>query len=520
MSGETSFWKKRLKPDQLELFNCRFSSVVEEMGEILRKTALSVNIKHRQDFSCALFTRNGQLVASAPHIPVHLGALTPCVKALQKLIDNPNDIWVTNHPRWGGSHLPDITLVAPIEWKSKVAGYLAVRAHHAEIGGITPGSMPTNASNLEEEGVVITPFPLISEKRNNLEKFYTLLTSHRFPSRKPEENLADIQAQIAAINLGKKRIRELIGKFGIRSVSQAQEDIITTTAEAVEKSLEKWNKTEIKTVDYMDDGTKIKIRMLFKNSTLYIDFSGTSRVHKGNLNTPFAVTRSVIAYFVRLLIDKKIVLNDGLLRKVKLAIPECFLNPSFKSDSPSSLPAVFGGNVETSQRLIDLLVYSTGISAESQGTMNNVVFGNQSFGYYETLGGGSGATSLGKGTSAIHVHMTNTAISDPELVEHYYPVIIEKIAIRKGSGGKGKFQGGEGIIKIYKFKEKVTISILGERRKVAAKGLEGGGKGKVGQETLVRVDGSIVKLEGRCTIDVSPGEKLIVETPGGGGYGN
>lgn len=502
---------------ELELFTHRFKAIAENMGEMLRRTSLSVNVKERLDFSCALLDAEGELIANAPHIPVHLGSLGVCVRKVREAIKmGEGDVVVTNHPGFGGSHLPDVTLITPVFWEGKRIGYVASRCHHAEMGGIRPASMPPDARNLEEEGVVIPPMYLIRKGQTRWEEIGTVLKEARYPSRSPEENLADLNAALAANREGAAGLQRLVADAGAETVRRYMEKLKAYSAIKVQEHIFRLPVGAAE--EYLDDGTLLKVEMRQSDRRI-IDFSGTGGVHPGNLNANEAIVQSVVMYVLRTLIPENIPLNDGLLRAVELIVPmDTILRPFFPSD-PAQCPAVVGGNVETSQRLTDTLLKAFGSVACSQGTMNNTLFGNDRFGYYETVGGGVGAGPDFDGASAVHQHMTNTRITDPEILEWRYPVRLERFEIREKSGGDGRHRGGDGIRRVMEFLEPVSLSVLTQHRKTGPYGVAGGQPGAVGRQWIQRADGSVQPLDGIDGAELAPGDRLFLETPGGGGFG-
>ncbi len=498
-----------------ELFRYRFSAIVEEMGALLQRTAISTNVKERADFSCALLDSEGTLVVNAPHIPVHLGALGLCVREVIKRCPlGPGDMAVTNHPAFGGSHLPDITVVsAAFDENGEPLAYVANRAHHAEIGGITPGSMPAHAKSLLDEGAVITPSYLFRNGGEQFDEIERILRSGDHPTRNPRDNLADLRAQAAA-NL--RAVRE-IEKLPSEKVRLYLENILAHSAAEFAKTLSVFHHVEA--IERLDDGTAIGAALSVRNGRLVVDFSNTVLpVHHGNLNATPAIVRSALLYVLRLLTRIDIPLNEGLLRHVDLVLPPCFLNPAFPDD-PSLCPAVVGGNVETSQRIVDTLVKALGLQACSQGTMNNLLFGTSDFGYYETIAGGAGAGEGYDGADALHTHMTNTAITDVEVLESRYPVRVREFSIRRGSGGAGRWRGGNGICREFEFLAPLTVSLLSQHRTEEPYGLQGGEAGASGRQTLRCADGKGIALDGIANIEVKAGDVLRIETPGGGGFG-
>lgn len=514
---------------QLELFTNRFKSIAEGMGALLQRTAFSVNVKERLDFSCAVLDAKGELVANAPHIPVHLGSLGMCVRSiLQELPLENGDVVITNHPAFGGSHLPDITLVRPVFTdENELAGFVANRAHHAEIGGKKPGSMPPDARHLSEEGVVIPPDYLIKNGISRWEEIKQRLSSGPFPSRSPEENLADLNAALASLNFGEKALSKLCKIHGLGKVHHYMNELKSYACASLQESLEHLSQGTFAASEQLDDGTVLRVHIGLDQGKLSIDFTGSDRVHPGNFNATPAIVNSVTIYVLRLLIgafssknasQKELPLNEGIMQPVKITIPEGILNPVF-FDDPEKCPAVVGGNTETSQRLVDTLLKAFDLVACSQGTMNNLLFGNENFGYYETIGGGTGAGKSFHGASAVHQHMTNTRITDPEIFEFRYPVRLDKFAIRQNSGGKGKFCGGDGIVREITFLDTVELTLLSQHRKIAPYGLHGGEEGRVGEQYIIRANEVKEPLEGVDQKLMQPGDKVIIQTPGGGGYG-
>jgi 5-oxoprolinase (ATP-hydrolysing) len=516
----------RAEAVELELFVHRFSAIAWQMGEALRRTALSVNVKERLDFSCALLDSDGELVVNAPHIPVHLGALGLCVRRVLEVLPlGPGDVAVTNHPGFGGSHLPDVTVISPVfgnaserDRDGSLLGYVASRAHHAEIGGSRPGSMPPGARCLAEEGVVLEPQYLIRSGDPQWSAIRRRLVEVPFPSRAVEENLADLAAAVAANRRGIVGLRGLAEQHGAGTVLQYMDSLKRQSEARVRQALRGLGDGHYQATELLDDGSPLVVDLELSDGQGILDFTGSAPVHPGNLNATPAVVRSAVLYAFRLLLDRPLPLNEGLLRTVRLEIPEGILNPPFPDD-PRAAPAVVGGNVETSQRLVDTLLKALGLAACSQGTMNNVLFGNEQFGYYETICGGCGAGPGFQGESAVHSHMTNTAITDPEILEHRYPVRLEVFSIRRGSGGSGRFRGGDGVRRQFLFLQPMSLSLLSQHRVAAPYGAAGGGAGAVGRQVMIRSDGERKKLAGIDGFEVEPGDRLVVETPGGGGWG-
>jgi 5-oxoprolinase (ATP-hydrolysing) len=514
-------------PVLLEIFHQQFTAIATQMGHTLRNTSVSVNVKERLDFSCAIFTPTGDLVVNAPHIPVHLGAMSETVRSVLRDCQPlaPGDVIVTNDPYRGGSHLPDVTVVTPIFGPAcNLLFFTASRAHHAEIGGITPGSMPPFSRTLAEEGVLIRNFKVLTEGKDHFDDLATLLQSGPYPSRAVVHNLADIRAQIAANQQGANELQELVRHFSLPVVRAYMDHIRQAAETKTRQAIARLPLGSHTFADHLDDGSCIQVTITVRAhdeaaKPLVIDFHGSSGVHPGNLNANRAIVTAATLYALRLLVNEDIPLNEGVLAPVELIVPAGLLNPPAAED-PADCPAVVGGNVETSQRVVDVLLGALGLAAASQGTMNNLLFGDASFGYYETICGGSGATATGNGASAVHTHMTNTRITDPEVLEHRFPVRLHQFAIRPHSGGAGEHPGGDGIVRELEFLRPLTVSLLTQRRgEYAPFGLAGGEPGARGENRLVRVDGSSDLLPGCSQLNVQPGDRLIVQTPGGGGWG-
>ena len=531
-------------PVTLELFNSHFAAIAEQMGARLQRTALSTNVKERLDFSCAIYDPAGELVAHAPHIPVHLGAMGECVKCLlQDTRGDPNkpgmvpgEVYVTNDPYRGGSHLPDVTVVTPVfdERAEQVLFYAANRAHHAEIGGVVPGSMPPMSRTLAQEGVLIRAMPLVvaaapagrgadSQRprvRFREDQLRRLLTAGPYPSRAVEQNIADIHAQVAANQCGVTLLQAMVQRFGI-AVVQAYMGHIQQAAEAkMRAALSRLPDGEHSFVDHLDDGTPIAVKVTVRGQQATVDFTGTGPVSPGNLNATPAIVTSAVLYCLRCLIDEDIPLNAGVVKPVRIVLPAGLLNPPVRDD-PARCAAVAGGNVETSQRIVDAIFGALGVVAASQGTMNNLAFGSDRLGYYETICGGAGAGPGFNGADAVHTHMTNTRLTDPEVLEARYPVRLIRFQIRAGSGGEGRYRGGCGVVRELEFLEPLEVSILSQRRSTAPYGLGGGQAGQSGRNLLRRAGaGDDQALPAIAHLKVQTGDRLIIETPGGGGYGS
>jgi 5-oxoprolinase (ATP-hydrolysing) len=518
-------------PALLEIFNNVLTSIAQQMGITLRNTASSVNIKERLDFSCAIFTADGRLVANAPHVPVHLGAMEETVSATIAINPDlvPGDVIATNDPYAGGSHLPDITVITPVydPATGELLFFTGNRAHHAEIGGVAPGSMPPFSTNLAEEGVLIQNLKIVSAGESRLEQLRELLSAGRYPSRDVPANLADVSAQVAANQQGARDLLALVERFTWPSVRQYMDFVQDAAEKKVRMALARFEPGTHSFTDFLEtaDGASVPMCVKFTihdpNSVQLatIDFTGTAPVIDGNLNANRAIVTAAVIYVLRMLVNEDIPINHGVLRAVKIVLPSCLLNPE-PGASPESSPAVAGGNVETSQRVVDVLLGALGVAAASQGTMNNVIFGDENFGYYETICGGSGATADGPGASAIQVHMTNTRLTDPEILERRYPVRVQEFSIRRGSGGAGSNRGGDGVVRRLEFLRRLTLSLLTQRRGPHAPyGMAGGQPGAIGKNFLRRADGSVVQLSGIAQVSVEPGDVLTIETTGGGGFG-
>jgi 5-oxoprolinase (ATP-hydrolysing) len=511
----------------------------ESMGESLRATAVSVNVRDRLDYSCGLVDVDGALIVNAPHLPVHLGALGACVRAVAATLDlGPGDAAVTNHPAFGGSHLPDVTVVTPVFERpdgGTLLGYAATRAHHAELGGIAPGSMPPFAASLAEEAVVLPPTLIVCGGIECFEAVTRLLRESPHPSRAVQQNLDDLRAQVAANHTGVVRMRATAARFSEHFMpalatlrSRARQAAVAALAGVPEGTV----------TETLDDGTPICVRLSRTVRTepggsltidpsrqrITIDFTGSGAVHPGNFNAPFAVIRSATLYALRVMAGAHdelragvLPLNEGFLDAVDLIVPHGFLNPVFQPD-PAACPAVGAGNTETSQRVVDALLRLLGAAACSQGTMNNLIFGSDRFGFYETIAGGAGATARGDGASGVHTHMTNTRITDAELLESRYPVRLVRFALRRGSSGAGLHTGGEGVVRELEFLEPVTCSIIGQHRTDGPYGIDGGRPGAVGEQWLMR--GAMrLPLPGVGTSELQAGDRVAIHTPGGGGWG-
>lgn len=505
-------------PVLLEIFNNLFMAIAEQMGTRLEATAQSVNIRERLDFSCALFDADGNLVANAPHIPVHLGSMGATVKeviARRAGTMRPGQVYAVNDPYHGGTHLPDITVVTPVfdDAGSQVLFFVASRGHHAEIGGTTPGSMPADSRSIVEEGVLFDNWLLVED--GNLREAQTreLLTGATFASRSPETNLADLRAQIAANQKGIDEIRSMIAHFGLDVVQAYMRHVQDNAEEAVRRVIDTLEDGEYRYE--MDSGATIAVRVTVDRAArgATIDFAGTSPQLTTNFNAPSAVATAAVLYVFRTLVADDIPINDGCLRPLRISIPDgTLLSPAYPA-------AVVAGNVETSQAITGALLAALRVQAEGSGTMNNVTFGNAGHQYYETLGCGSGAGEGFDGASVVQTHMTNSRLTDPEILEMRFPVLLREYAIRRGSGGSGRWHGGDGGLRRLEFREPMTVSVLTGHRRVAPYGMAGGAAGGLGRNRVQRADGAVIDLAGCDSVDVGPGDVLLIETPGGGGYG-
>lgn len=502
----------------IELFKNRFIGIVEEMGALLERTSFSVNVKERLDFSCALLDADGELIVNAPHIPVHLGSMGICVRKVKEHMPiEEDDVIITNHPAYGGSHLPDITLISGVFENGELTGYVANRAHHAEIGGKTPGSMPTDATQLDQEGVIIEPMYLAKKGTFYWDEIKRLLTHAPYPSRAVDENIADLKGGVAALQAGVTGLKKLCASYSVHEVKQHMHLLKNYVSSKLLQKVKPLSGQTFTATEMLDDGHCLQVYISIDQDKILFDFTGTSDVHPKNLNATEAIVNSVMLYVLRLLMDEDLPLNEGLLQKVEMKIPHGMLNPDFAHLTPA--PAVVGGNTEVSQRLTDTLLKALRLSACSQGTMNNLLFGDDSFGYYETICGGTGAGKGFCGQDAVHQHMTNTRITDPEIMEWRYPVRLDKFEIRKNSGGNGKWKGGNGIVREITFLKPLEMTILSQHRIQQPYGLEGGEEGKCGEQYIITASGEKEILEGIDSRKLNPGDKLVVKTPGGGGYG-
>ncbi|MFD5572069.1 hydantoinase B/oxoprolinase family protein [Streptomyces cadmiisoli] len=521
---ESSELDTEVDPVLLEIFNNLFMSIAEQMGARLESTAQSVNIKERLDFSCALFDPDGNLVANAPHIPVHLGSMGTSVKEVIQRRGSgmrPGDTYAVNDPYHGGTHLPDVTVITPVfdtaersdTESDRILFYVASRGHHAEIGGIAPGSMPADSRTIEEEGVLFDNWLLAENGRLREEETLRLLAEAPHPSRNPKTNLADLRAQIAANQKGVDEVARMIRDFGLDVVQAYMRHVQDNAEEAVRR-----------VVDALEDGEyayetdagaviRVRVRVDRENRSATVDFTGTSPQLATNFNAPYSVVNAAVLYVFRTLVADDIPLNDGCLRPIEIVVPPGSML------APRPPAAVVAGNVETSQAITGALYAALGVQAEGSGTMNNVTFGDERHQYYETVASGSGAGDGFPGASAVQTHMTNSRLTDPEVLEWRLPVRLEEFSLRRGSGGAGRWPGGDGAVRRIRFHEPMTVSTLSQHRRVPPYGMAGGEPGALGANRVERADGTVTALGGSDTTDVGPGDVLVVETPGGGGYG-
>ena len=511
-----------VNPVTLEVFNSLFMAVAEEMGLALQNTASSVNIKERLDFSCALFDRDGALIANAPHIPVHLGSMGDSVRTIINsrgdVTDGrgilAGDVYVLNAPYHGGTHLPDVTVIMPaFDDSGQLIAYIAARGHQADIGGMTPGSMPPFSKRVEDEGVLIDDFLLVDQGRFRETETRALLGSGIYPARNPDQNIADLKAQIAACVKGAAELRKLVATYGREMVHAYMRHVQDNAAECVRRVIDRLSDGTFAVE--MDNGAVISVAISVDQTrrSARVDFTGTAAQLADNFNAPLSISRAAVLYVFRTLVEDDIPLNDGCMRPIELIVPEgSFLNPHYPA-------AVVAGNVETSQAITDALYGAMGMLAAAQGTMNNFTFGNGLHQYYETICGGSGAGRDFHGTSAVHTHMTNTRLTDPEVLESRFPVLLEEFAVRRGSGGRGRFDGGEGAVRKLRFRSAMSAAILSNRRRVAPFGLAEGDAAFVGRNFVERANGDVEHFGATASVEMEPGDLFVIETPGGGGFG-
>jgi N-methylhydantoinase B len=515
-------------PVRLEIFKNLYQFIAEQMGIVLQNTAASVNIKERLDFSCAIFDASGALVANAPHIPVHLGSMSASVTSLIKHVQDeikPGNVYLSNNPYNGGTHLPDVTAITPVfpggggsrtvstpNASAKPIFYVASRGHQADIGGITPGSMPPYSKNIEEEGILFDNFLLVEKGNLREVEVREVLTNHPYPARNIPQNLADFKAQIAANHRGVTELLNMVEQYGLETVQVYMQHVQDYAELAVKRAIALLSNGQF--CYAMDNGAEIQVKVTINcdRDRAIIDFTGTSPQQGNNFNAPAAITQAAVLYVFRTLVGSAIPLNAGCLKPIEIIIPEgCMLNPLYPA-------AVVAGNVETSQTIVDALYGALGIMAASQGTMNNFTFGNDRYQYYETISGGSGAGEGFNGTDAVQTHMTNSLLTDPEVLESRYPVLLESFSIREGSQGKGKYSGGKGVIRKVRFLTSMTAGILSNHRVIPPFGLHGGEGGQVGKNYVVRQDQTVETLGSNATVAILPGDLLVIETPGGGGW--
>jgi 5-oxoprolinase (ATP-hydrolysing) len=508
-------------PVMLEVFNNLFMSIAEQMGVTLQNTASSVNIKERLDFSCAVFGANGALVANAPHMPVHLGSMDRSVESIIRQNPNmkPGDVYALNAPYNGGTHLPDITVVTPVfdEAGKDILFFVASRGHHADVGGMAPGSATPRATHVDEEGVLIDNFKLVSGGRLREKEFIELMTDHPWPARNPQQNLADMKAQIAANEKGVAELRKMVAHFTLPVVQAYMNHVQDNAEESVRRVIDALADCEAEYPTDNDQVIKVKITVDKANREATVDFTGTSRMAKNNFNAPEPVTRAAVLYVFRLMVEGNIPMNAGCLRPINIVIPDgCFLKPEYPA-------AVVAGNTETSQHVTNCLLYALDALANAQGTMNNLTYGNARYQNYETICSGSPAGKMNSGrgfagASGVHTHMTNTRMTDPEILEMRYPIVVEEFSIRDGSGGKGKFDGGDGTRRVLRFMQDMECAILSCHRTIPPRGLDGGGDGECGRTEIRRLSGDLERLKHCDQTSVKEGEAVIVTTPTPGGY--
>jgi 5-oxoprolinase (ATP-hydrolysing) len=513
-------------PVMLEVFNNLYMSIAEQMGAVLENTAVSVTIKERLDFSCAVFDAAGDLIANAPHMPVHLGSMAASVRTIMRLNPDmsPGDVYVLNAPYNGGTHLPDITVVTPV-WNdagTEVQFYTSARGHQTDVGGLTPGSMPPDSRVVEDEGVLIDNFKLAENGQFHESEIYEMLTSARYPARSPMENIADLKAQVAACEKGAAELRKMVDHFGLDVVQAYMAHVQDNAEELVRRRILALRDAEyIYEMDPDFDGKPraihVKITVDHDTRSATVDFTGTTAQLATNYNAPEPVTRAAVLYVFRCLVDDAIPMNEGVMKPLNVVLPKgTMLSPEYPA-------AVIAGNVETSQAVTSALFLALGVMAAAQSTMNNTTWGNAKYQYYETICGGTGAGVLNDGTGhhgtpAVHSHMTNSRLTDPEVLEWRFPVLLEQFAIRPNTGGKGKFHGGDGAVRRIRFLEGMTVAILSGHRVVPPPGMAGGAPGALGRTRILRADGTVEELRSADKREVGPGDTWLLETPGGGGY--
>jgi 5-oxoprolinase (ATP-hydrolysing) len=505
-------------PVMLEVFNNLFMSIAEQMGVALQNTAYSVNIKERLDFSCAVFDADGSLVANAPHMPVHLGSMDRAVETIireNKGRIRPGDSYLINAPYNGGTHIPDLTVCTPVfdRQRKKILFWVASRGHHADIGGIAPGSMSPIATSIDEEGIYIDNFKLVDRGKFREAALYDLLTNAKYPARNPLQNVNDLKAQIAACEKGAREMHKMVAQFGLHVVRAYMTHVQDNADESVRRVIESLHDSAFTYEADQGNVVAVKITVDKKKREATVDFTGTSPQQGSNFNAPEPVTRAAVLYVFRVMVDDDIPMNAGCLRPIHIVIPDnSMLAPRYPA-------AVVAGNVEVSQMVTDALFGALGAMAAAQGTMNNVNFGNDTYQYYETICSGSPAGPGFPGTDAVHTHMTNTRLTDPEILEFRYPVLLEDFHIRKGSGGKGQWNAGDGIRRTMRFLEKMEYTILSGHRRIRPFGMAGGEDGQIGENWVRRKDGTMERLKGADATMVEAGEAIIIQTPTAGGYG-
>ena len=532
-------------PVLLEVFNNLFMSIAEQMGVTLQNTSYSVNMKERLDFSCAIFNAQGDLVANAPHLPVHLGSMDSSVQTIiaQNPHMNPGDVFVLNAPYNGGTHLPDITVVTPVYMdeaageqpaaerstplrsaggadgvRAKIAFYVASRGHHADVGGMAPGSATPRATHVDEEGVLIDNFKLMDRGTFREKEMREVLTNHPYPCRNPDQNMADLRAQVAANEKGVAELRRMVAQFGRETVDAYTLHVQDHAEESVRRVIERL--TDCSASYETDTGQVIKVAISVdrENRSAKVDFTGTSAVRANNFNAPLPITRAAVLYVFRVMVEAPVPMNAGCLRPLDIIVPEgCMLRPAYPA-------AVIAGNTETSQHITNALFEALGAIANAQGTMNNLSYGNERYQNYETICSGAPAGQVNDGTPfcgahGVHTHMTNTRLTDPEILEMRYPVVLEEFSIRAGSGGAGTCPGGDGTRRVMRFLEPMTCAILGSHRHRPPRGLAGGGDGEVGRTEIRRADGSVDLLDHCDETKVETGDAVILTTPTPGGWG-
>ena len=514
-------------PIQLEIFNNLFMNIAEQMGLVLENTSVSVNIKERLDFSCAVFDPRGDLIANAPHMPVHLGSMSESIKSTirDRPAMRPGDVYVMNAPYNGGTHLPDITTIKPVfdeageraahEGDDDVAPvfFVAARGHHADVGGTVPGSAPADSTSVEEEGVLLDDVLLVRDGEFLEDELRALLGGGPYPARNVDQNVADLQAQVAACEKGAAELLRVIDRSGLDVVHAYMDHVKDNAEESVRRVIGALSDSHF--TSEMDDGHRVAVTITVDRDerSAVVDFTGTSGIHPGNYNAPSSIAHAAVLYVFRCLVDDDIPLNAGCMKPIEVVLPpDSMIDPRYPA-------AVFAGNVETSQVIVDTLFGALGVMGAAQGTMNNLLWGNDVHQYYETICGGAGATPRADGCSAVHTHMTNSRLTDPEVLEWRYPVVLEEFRLRPGSGGAGATTGGDGTVRRVRFEEAMTVNVLSGHRAVAPYGMAGGEPGALGANRKIAADGTVTEFGAVLQVDVAPGDRFEIETPGGGGYG-